>query len=167
MSSSTLSVASPVKKIEAQTVQIEQCEQKINQSASGKTNEPQSQVNKTNKTSSLLPHLNTVDQNKINVIQADSETTMDFRRIEQIERDDASEETQNLTNRWKEVVKPGEYRTSNGVWKNYNPPRHHRAEIKRSEVTLNQRRIRLLRISWRIRIEILKKKLYEENNYIG
>ena len=44
----------------------------------------------------------------------------------------------------KEIVKPGEYRTSNGVWKKYNPPRHHRAEIKRIEMTLNQRRNRML-----------------------
>ena len=42
---------------------------------------------------------------------------MDIRRIEQIEREDPSEETLTLINRWKELVKPGEYRTSNGVWK--------------------------------------------------
>ena len=69
---------------------------------------------------------------------------MDFRRIEQIERDDPSEETQQLTNRWKEFVEAGEYRTSNGVWKQYNPPRQYRAEIKRNERTLNQKRKRLL-----------------------
>ena len=74
---------------------------------------------KQNKRSSLLPHFNTVDQNKIHVIQADQETTMNIRPLEQIEKDDASEETQNLTNRWKELVHPGEYRTSNGVWKIY------------------------------------------------
>ena len=69
---------------------------------------------------------------------------MDFRRIEQIERDDPSEETQQLTNRWKEFVEAGEYRTSNGVWKQYNPPRQYRAEIKRNERILNQKRKRLL-----------------------
>ena len=69
---------------------------------------------------------------------------MDIRRIEQTEKEDHSEETLNLTKRWKELVKPGEYRTSNGVWKKYNPPRHHRAEIKRIEMTLNQRRSRML-----------------------
>ena len=69
---------------------------------------------------------------------------MDIRRIEQIEKEDHSEETLNLTKRWRELVKPGEYRTSNGVWKKYNPPRHHRAEIKRIEMTLNQRRNRML-----------------------
>ena len=69
---------------------------------------------------------------------------MDIRRIERIEKEDHSEETLNLTKRWRELVKPGEYRTSNGVWKKYNPPRHHRAEIKRIEMTLNQRRNRML-----------------------
>ena len=46
---------------------------------------------------------------------------MDIRRVEQIERDDASEETQQLTNRWKNLDKPREFRTSNVVWKQYNP----------------------------------------------
>ena len=57
---------------------------------------------------------------------------MNIRRIEQIEKDDPSEETQNLTYR-KELVKPGEYRTSNGAWKKYNPPRRHRAEINQKK----------------------------------
>ena len=69
---------------------------------------------------------------------------MDIRPIEQIEKDH-SEETLNLTKRWKELVKPGEYRTSNGAWKKYIPPRHHRAGIKRIEMTLYQRRNRMLR----------------------
>ena len=42
------------------------------------------------------------------------------------------------------MVKPGEYRTSNGVCKKYNPPRHHRAEIKQIEMNLSQRNNRLL-----------------------
>ena len=69
---------------------------------------------------------------------------MDIGRREQTEKEDPSEKTLNLTNRWKELVKPKEYRTSNGVRKKYNPPRHHRAEIKRIEKTLNQRRNRML-----------------------
>ena len=79
-------------------------------------NEPKSKANKTNTRSSLLPQLNTVDQNTINILQTNHETTMDIRRIEQTETDDPSGETLQLTNRWKELVKPGEYRTSNGVW---------------------------------------------------
>ena len=69
---------------------------------------------------------------------------MDIRRIEQIETIDPSEETLQLTNRWKELIKPGEHRTSNGVWKKYNPPSHHRAEIIRIKMNLTQRRNRLL-----------------------
>ena len=69
---------------------------------------------------------------------------MDIRRIEQIEADDPSEETLQLVNGWKELVKPGEYRTFKGNWKKYNPPRHHRAELKRIEMNLNQRRNRML-----------------------
>ena len=121
---------------EARTDDIEKCERKFNQSESSKRNEPKSDWNKTNKRSSLLPQLNTVDRNTINNVKHNHETIMDIRRIEQIEADDPSEETQQLVNRWKELVKPGEYRTSKGNWKKYNPPRHHRAEIKRIEMNL-------------------------------
>ena len=129
---------------EARTDDIEKCEQKFNQSESSKRNEPKSDWNKTNKRSSLLPQLNTVDRNTINNVKHNHETLMDIRRIEQIEADDPSEETQQLVNRWKELVKPGEYRTSKGNWKKYNPPRHHRAEIKRIEMNLNRRRNKML-----------------------
>ena len=91
-----------------------------------------------------LLHPNTVDTNRLNAVRTVQEKTMDIRRIEHIEKDDHSEETLNLTKRWKVLVKPGEYRTSNGVWKKYNPPRHHRAEKKPIEITLNQRRHRML-----------------------
>ena len=99
---------------------------------------------KTNKRSSLLPQLNTVDRNTISNVKHNYETIMDIRRIELIEADDPSEETLQLVNRWKELVKPGEYRTPKRDWKKYNPPRHHRAEIKRIELILNQRRNRML-----------------------
>ena len=100
-------------------------------------NEPKSEANKTNKRISLLPQFNTVDHKTINILQTNHETTMDIRRFEQIETDDPSEEALTLTNRWKVLVKPGEYRTSNGVWKNYSPPRHHRAKIQRIERNFN------------------------------
>ena len=64
---------------------------------------------------------------------------MDIHRIEQIEADDPSEETLQLTNRWNELVKPAEYRTSKGTWKKYNPPAHHIEETKRIERNINQR----------------------------
>ena len=70
---------------EARTDQTEKCEQKFNQSVPSKEKEPKSKANKTNKRSSLLPQLDTVNQNTINSLQTNSETTMDIRRIEQIE----------------------------------------------------------------------------------
>ena len=107
---------------EARTDVIEKREQKSNQSESSKLNEPKSKLNKTNKRSSLLPQLKTVDRNIINNVQHNYETIMDIRRIEQIEAGDPSEETLQLVNCWKEdLVKPGEYRTSKGSWKKYNP----------------------------------------------
>ena len=117
---------------EARTDEIEKCERKLNQSESSKRNEPKSDWNKTNKRSSLLPQLNTVDRNTINNVKHNHDTILDIRRIEQIEADDPSEETQQLVNHWKELVKPGEYRTSKGNWKKYNPPRHHRTGKKKN-----------------------------------
>ena len=137
------SVASQ-KQLEARTDQNEQREQTINQSEPSRPNKPNPKEDEVNKRSSSLPHLNTVDTNRLNAIQTVQEITMDIRRIEQIEKEDHSEETLNLTKRWKELVKPGEYRTSNGAWKKYNPLRHHRAETKRIEMTLDQRRNRML-----------------------
>ena len=60
---------------------------------------------------------------------------MDNERIEHIGREDSSEETINLTTRLVELTKPGEYRTSNGVWYGTNTP----------EMALNQRRTRMMR----------------------
>ena len=128
---------------EARTDQIVKCEQKFNQSASSKMNEPKSKANKITRRKSLLPQINIVDQNTKNILQTNHETTMDIRCIEQTETKDPSKEKLQLSNRWKELVKAGEYRTSNVVWKKYNPPRNHRAEIKRIEKKLNQRRNRL------------------------
>ena len=101
------SVASQ-KKLEARTDQNEWREQIINQSEQNSSNKPKSKENRANKRSPSLPHPNTVDPNKPNVIQTGQETTMDIRRIEQIEKEDPLEETLNLTNRWKELLKTGE-----------------------------------------------------------
>ena len=64
--------------------------------------------------------------------------------IECIEKDDPSEETLRLTKRWKEITKPGDYRFTQGQWKKYNPSRALRAEQKRIEVELWQKRNKLL-----------------------
>ena len=68
---------------------------------------------------------------------------MDIKTIESIKKDDPSEETLRLTTRWKEITKPGDYRLTQGQWKKYNPSRALRAELKRIEVELWQKRNRL------------------------
>ena len=54
---------------------------------------------------------------------------MDIKLIEELERSDTSEETQELIHRWREIVKPGEYRLSGGRWKRYHPPKYQRNEL--------------------------------------
>ena len=124
------------KKLKARTEQNERHEKITNQSEQSRPNKPKPKENKANERSSSLPHPNTVDTNRLNAVQIVQEITMEIRRIGQIDKEDYSEETLNLTKRWKELVKPGEYRPSNGVRKKYNSPRHHRAEVKRNEMTL-------------------------------
>ena len=43
--------------------------------------------------------------------------TMDARTIDDLERIDNSQETKDLIERWRNIVKPGIYRLSNGKWK--------------------------------------------------
>ena len=49
---------------------------------------------------------------------------MDIETIECIEKDDPSEKTMRLTTRWKEITKPGDYRFTQGQWKNTIHPEH-------------------------------------------
>ena len=65
---------------------------------------------------------------------------MDYKKIEQLEKENPTAETLALTNRWKEVVKPNDYKMMNVVWKKYNPPRFHRMEIKIIEMELHHYR---------------------------
>ena len=87
-------------------------------------------------------------QSKVRSNTADTGQTvqnrMDIKTIESIEKDDPSEETLRLTTRWKEMTKPGDYRFTQGQWKKYNPSRAQRAEQKRIEIELWQKRNRLL-----------------------
>ena len=69
---------------------------------------------------------------------------MDIKTIESIEKDDPSEDTLRLTSRWREITKPGDYRLTQGQWRKYAPPRTLRAELKRIEVDLWQRKNRLI-----------------------
>ena len=69
---------------------------------------------------------------------------MDIKTIESIEKDDQSEETLRLTSRWGEITRPGDYRFTQGQWRKYAPPRTLRAELKKIEVDLWQRRNKLI-----------------------
>ena len=62
---------------------------------------------------------------------------MDIKTIESIRKDDQSEDTLRLTNRWREITRPGDYRFTQGQWRK-NAPRTLRAELKRIEVDLWQ-----------------------------
>ena len=55
---------------------------------------------------------------------------MEYKKIEHLEKEDPTAETLALTNRWKKLVKPNDYKMTNGVWKKYKPPRFHRKNIK-------------------------------------
>ena len=78
---------------------------------------------------------------------------MDIKTIECIEKDDPSEETLRLTTKWKELTKPGYY-----IFTQYIPSRALRAEQKRIEVELWQKRNNLL---WK-RIENSSRETEEE-----
>ena len=69
---------------------------------------------------------------------------MEIKTIESIEKDDPSEDTLRLTSRWREIIKPGDYRFTQRQWRKYASPRTLRAELKRIEVDLWQRRNRLI-----------------------
>ena len=64
---------------------------------------------------------------------------MNIKTVENIEREDPSEETLALTKRWREITKLGDYRYTHGQWKRYNHPRTLKAEQKKIEVELWQR----------------------------
>ena len=69
---------------------------------------------------------------------------MDNKTIESIEKDDQSKDTLRLTSRWREITRPGDYRFPQGQWRKYAPLRTLRAELKRIEVDLWQRRNKLI-----------------------
>ena len=59
-----------------------------------------------------------------------SKSIMDAHTIDDLERTDPSAKTRNLKARWRDIVKPGEYRMSGGRWKKYHEPRFLRNERK-------------------------------------
>ena len=111
---------------EIQTDQDEQRDQKNDKSEERCKIERKSKDDQQNKHSALLRKQNTVKH-------VNEQTQMDLRRTEQIEEEDPSEESSELTSCWKDLTKPGDYRLSKGVWKQFNPHQHHRLEINRIE----------------------------------
>ena len=69
---------------------------------------------------------------------------MDIKTIESVGKDDQSENTLRLTSRWREITRPGDYRFTQGQWRKHAPLRTLRAELKRIEVDLWQRRNKLI-----------------------
>ena len=107
--------------------------------------------------SSLLSQQNSVytHHDKSKQIQNDK---MDLKIVEAIEKEDPSEETLKLTTPWKEITKPGHYCYTQGQWKRYNPPRTLKAEQKKIEIELWQKKNKLL---WR-RMEGMSQETQEE-----
>ena len=61
-----------------------------------------------------------------------------------IDNQDPSDKTLKLTTGWRDITKPGDYRYTQGQWKRYNHQRTLKAEQKKIEVELWQRRNKLL-----------------------
>ena len=63
---------------------------------------------------------------------------MDARTVDNLERIDNSKETTDLIERWRNIVKPGIYRLSNGKWKKYHEPKFLRGERREIEERLSE-----------------------------
>ena len=129
------------KKVEAQTDEV--AVSANNQSQTRSVNEIQLSEHEQDKQWSLKSSKSKVRSNTADTNQT-VQNRMDIKTIESIEKDDPSEETLRLTTRWREITKPGDYRFTQGQWKKYNPSRALRAEQKRIEVELWQKRNKLL-----------------------
>ena len=145
---------------EARTDHSKKCEQKSVQSESRYQNNPKSSDNKTNERSQLLStqqkvyHINAIKENEIK---------MDYKNIEQLEREDPTAETLALTSTWKELVKPNDYKMTNGVWKRYNPSRFLK-KIKRIELELHQKLNDSFGRKWNNIVKTPQKKKADEKN---
>ena len=78
--------------------------------------------------------------------------TMDAQTIERIEKINSSQETTDLIEKWRNIVKPGVYRLSNGKWKKYHEPKLLRGERR----TIEQRLSEIIRRIERVAVEIKK-----------
>ena len=112
---------------EVRTDTSKKCEQKSDQSESRYQNIQKSRDGKKIDRSPLLSTQQKVSQ--LNAINQ-KETRMDYKKYKQLEKEDPTAETLALTNRWKKLAKPNDYKMKNGVWKKFNPPKFHRKNIK-------------------------------------
>ena len=63
---------------------------------------------------------------------------MDAKTIDNLERIDSSQETIDLIERWRNIVKPRIYRISNGKWKKYDEPKFLRGQRRDIEEKLSE-----------------------------
>ena len=85
--------------------------------------------------------INSIDRIKPNSTNRQNQTdfkTMDARTIDNLERIDNSQETIDLIERWRNIVKPGIYRLSNGKWIKYHEPKVLRGERRDIEERLSE-----------------------------
>ena len=85
--------------------------------------------------------INSIDRIKTSSTNRQNETdfkTMDVKTIDSLERIDNSQETIDLIERWRNIVKPGIYRLSNGKWKKYHEPKFLRGERRDIEEKLSE-----------------------------
>ena len=62
--------------------------------------------------------------------------TMDAKTIDNLDKIDSSQETANIIERWRNIVKPGIYRLANDKWKKYHEPKFLRSERRVTEEKL-------------------------------
>ena len=70
---------------------------------------------------------------------------MDIRTINDLEITDPSAETRNLITKWRDMVKPGFFRQSEGRWKKYHKPKLFEETDNRSTVATSLKKSRTQR----------------------
>ena len=90
--------------------------------------------------------------------------TMDARTIGTLESIDSSQETTDLIERWRNIVKPGVYRLSNGKWKKYHEPKFLRNERK----TIEEKLLEIISILESPAVEVRNRPIHNQpqNDYL-
>ena len=85
--------------------------------------------------------INSIDRIETSSTNCQNQTdfkTMDAKTIDNLERIDNSQETIDLIERWRNIVKPEIYRLSNGKWKKYHEPKFLRGERRDIEENFSE-----------------------------